>query len=114
MKKDIWFPLYVNDYLGDTMHLTAEQHGVYMLLLMSYYRNGGPLPDSLNRLAATAKLSPKEFKDHVPVMAEFFHISDGFWHHKRADEEIKESRTRREKAKNAADARYKKERLRVI
>ena len=33
-----YMQFYVADYLADTTHLTAEEHGAYMLLLFSYWQ----------------------------------------------------------------------------
>ena len=108
-KKDIWVPLYINDYLGDTMHLTTEQHGMYFLLLMAYYRNRGPLPDDHSRLAVIAGLPPKTFKANLPLLQEFFEIKDGKWFHARSDKEIADANVRKDKAKKAAEARHERE-----
>jgi uncharacterized protein YdaU (DUF1376 family) len=87
-RPDTWMPLFIGDYLADTMHLTHIQHGIYMLLIMAYWRNGGPLADNAGQLAAIAKCSPQEWRKHCSVIARFFHIEDGYWLHKRIDAEL--------------------------
>jgi uncharacterized protein YdaU (DUF1376 family) len=81
-------PLYIGDYLADTMHLSHSQHGIYMLLIMAYWRNGGALPDDANQLSAIAKCSASEWRKHLPVISRFFHIENGSWFHKRIDAEL--------------------------
>lgn len=110
-KTDAWMPLWIGDYLADTQHLTRDEHGAYLLMLMTYWRNGGPLPDDDRRLAAIVKASPKEWKALRPVMAEFFNVANGVWTQKRVDSELMDSAERSEKAasraKKAAEARWK-------
>lgn len=88
-KKDIWMPLNIGDYIADTMSLTAEQHGVYLLLLMDYWKSG-PLADDDAQLASTGKVPLKEWKAKIgPVIRRFFRkAEDGLLHQKRADMEI--------------------------
>lgn len=93
-KSDKWMPLWIGDYLADTQHLTRDEHGAYFLLMMAYWRNGGPLLDDPKRLAATVKATPQEWKSLRPTLAEFFSISDGMWNHKRIDREIANSVSR--------------------
>lgn len=49
--------LWVGDYLGDTRHLTTEQHGAYLLLLMSMWRLGGSVPADDDKLARLSGLT---------------------------------------------------------
>jgi uncharacterized protein YdaU (DUF1376 family) len=101
---DTWMPLYIGDYLADTMHLNHAQHGIYLLLIMAYWRNGGPLPDDAGQLAAIAKCSPAEWRKHQPVIKTFFHVSDGNWSHKRIDAELDHALAINEQRRNAGKA----------
>lgn len=82
-----WMPLYVADYLADTGHLSAAEHGAYLLLIMHYWSSGA-LPDDDRKLARIARLSDREWKSARPTIVEFF--SDG-WRHERIEAELAEA-----------------------
>lgn len=51
MSKTPFMPLWVSDFLGDTMDLDASEIGAYMLLLMAQWnRDGGSLPNDSEKL----------------------------------------------------------------
>lgn len=89
-KPDIWMPLYIGDYLADTMHLTTEQHGAYLLLIMAYWKNGGAISSSDQSLAATCRLSPDAWSMHKHTLASFFDTESDpmLWIHVRAEKEM--------------------------
>ena len=109
-KTDAWMPLWIGAYLADTQHLSRDEHGGYLLLLMAYWRAGAALPDDDKRLAAIVKASPKEWKAIRPTLAEFFTVGAGVWTHKRVEHELTDSLGRKAKAsskgKAGADARW--------
>lgn len=82
--KNPWMPLYVGDYLANTQHLTTEQHGAYLLLIMHYWVNGG-LPTEAAQLMAIARLTPSKWFSNQMAIANFF---DGHWRHSRIDAEL--------------------------
>jgi uncharacterized protein YdaU (DUF1376 family) len=81
-------PLWIGSYLADTLHLSRDEHGGYLLLIMAYWRSDNPLPDDDKKLAAIVRATPKEWKTLKPVMAEFFDCSNGVWRHQRIDQEL--------------------------
>jgi uncharacterized protein YdaU (DUF1376 family) len=111
VKTDIWMPVFIGDYLADTMHLTTEQHGAYLLLLFHLWRRGS-LRDDDAVLAKISGLGETAWNLHRPALAEFFKIHDGLWQHGRVDKEkarvaaTKKSMTK--KAKSAASSRWRK------
>jgi len=66
--------LYVADYLGDTRHLTTEQHGAYLLLLMTMWRADGHLPNDDKKLARIASCTPSRWAKIKDEVMEFFAI----------------------------------------
>jgi uncharacterized protein YdaU (DUF1376 family) len=111
VKTDIWMPVFIGDYLADTMHLTTEQHGAYLLLLFHMWRRGS-LRDDDATLAKISGLGESDWKTQRPVLAEFFKIHDGLWQHGRVEKErarvgaTKQSMSK--KAKSAASSRWSK------
>lgn len=87
---DTWMPLYIGDYLSDTMHLTCEQSGAYLHLIMHYWR-AGSLPASDVALAQIARLPLKAWKAHREIIEPFFRVDAGRWTHKRIDAERERS-----------------------
>ena len=70
----MWMPVYIGDYLADTMHLSTEQHGAYLLLLFHLWRRDA-LPDDDKELAKISGLSRQSWNKVRPVLAAFFRSS---------------------------------------
>lgn len=94
-------PLYVADYRADTAHLSAAQHGAYLLLIMHYWATGS-LPNDDGALARIACMLPAEWKKNRATIAGFFAPD---WTHKRIDEEL--ARARELSSKRAAIAKQR-------
>jgi uncharacterized protein YdaU (DUF1376 family) len=54
-------PLFVDAYLADTTHLTAEESGAYLHLLMAMWRRNGEIPDDDDDLARISRVAPKRW-----------------------------------------------------
>jgi uncharacterized protein YdaU (DUF1376 family) len=109
-----WMPLYIGDYLSNTMHLNTEQHGAYLLLIMAYWDKGGALPHDDMKLSAICKLTEKAWSKNKSIIAEFFDLESNskLWVHHRIEKEIADGNKRREsateKGKTGAAARWGK------
>lgn len=83
--------LYVADYLGDTRHLTTEQHGAYLLLLMAMWRANGTLPDEETRLARMVGLSVVKWRKIAADVMAFFVRADGLISQRRLTLELQKA-----------------------
>jgi uncharacterized protein YdaU (DUF1376 family) len=104
--------LYPSDYIGDTRHLSTEQHGAYLLLLMAMWNAGGVLPADDGKLARITGLTLRKWRRHKPDILAFFHLEDGRLRHKRIDRDLQTareiSRKRSEAGRAGVDARLNK------
>ena len=104
-------PVYIGDYLADTMHLSTEQHGAYLLLLFHLWRRG-ILQDDDVVLAQITGLPISAWSICRAVLAEFFEIHDGLWHHGRVERErirvAAKQQSNASRAKLGASSRWNK------
>ncbi len=85
-KTDIWMPLFIGDYIADTIGFSLEEHGGYLLSIMAYWRKGGALSDSemqgiCNRVSN--RVCDRYVKESVDGVV--------FWRHSRIDKELKDA-----------------------
>jgi uncharacterized protein YdaU (DUF1376 family) len=104
---DTWMPLYIGDYLADTMHLSAVEHGAYLLLLMHSWRNG-PLPNDDRVLAGIARVEQRAWAKGIgsTVKGFFTKGADGRLHQKRLDAERERVEVISDKRRSAAASRH--------
>jgi len=95
-------PVYIGDYLADTIDLTNAEHGAYLKSLFMYWRKGGALTEE-----ELKKVCGKD----IHRVCQFYIWMDGKWHHKRVDIELglawKRKLAAEEKAKKSLEARRK-------
>ena len=107
-----YMQLYIADYLADTMHLSTEEHGAYLLLMFNYWQTGRPIPK--NRLSKIARLSNDRWDAVEPSLKEFFNDTGTEWVQERIErdlEAVKNSISQKSAAgKASAEARKTKKR----
>ena len=98
---------HLGDWIAGTSILSATERGVYMDLLVRYYKEERPIMQTECKRIARA-YAPVEQEAMHYVLETFFTLEDGSYRHKRCDEEIEKAQAVAEKRKRAADARWSK------
>jgi uncharacterized protein YdaU (DUF1376 family) len=82
----------VDKYLGDTTHLTTEQHGAYLLLLMAMWKRDGRLLNDESQLATIAHMTPTKWRTSRSTVLCFFSIDGDSLIQKRLTEELQRAK----------------------
>lgn len=81
-------PLFTDAYLADTRHLSAQEHGAYLLLLMTAWRFPDcRLPDDDAKLSKWACVDGRTWKRIKPIVMSFWTSENGTWTQKRLAQE---------------------------
>lgn len=69
----------IDEYLANTMHLTTEGHGAYLLLIMYYWQTGKAIPK--DRLMSITRLPPDRWAQvEIDLISLFTETPSGAWH----------------------------------
>lgn len=98
---------HIGDWMSSTSLLSATERGVYMDLLCIYYSTERPLMRS--QCDRIARAYAKEERDALEyVLQEYFVEENGYFYHRRCEQEIEACRDKSEKARLSAKARWQK------
>lgn len=110
-----WMPLYVADYLADTLDLSTEETAVYLLLLMiAWRRPDGCLPNDMKFLkralsSCVTDMHGNRFNKVVPKVVDRFFVlgNDGNLHNKRLTKEREKTEKFSETQRENANKRWR-------
>lgn len=101
-------PLFGDAYLADTRHLSLEEHGAYLQLLMIAWRiEGCCLPDDDARLSRMLSVTPGKWKKLKPAVMAFWECSEGQWRQRRLTKERAFVEEKSATNRASAEARWK-------
>ena len=96
MSERPFMQLYVSDFVGDTLSLSTEQIGAYLLLLIALWNGDGTLPADDAKLARITRLSLKKWRSAAAELMPFFDVDQGRITHSRLTKELQKVERQRE------------------
>lgn len=96
-------PIFTDAYLADTRHLTAAEHGAYLLLLISAWRmTDCSLPDDDQLMSRCAAMDVRTWRQHKSTVMQFWKLGDDQkWRQARLTDERKSAVEQRRKNADA-------------
>ena len=99
-----YYQHHIGDFTRDTANLDDHQLATYMRMIWAYYADESPMPDDCERIAFAVRSNEKTVG---LLLQHYFTLTPDGWRHNRCDREINEYRSKAEKARNSANARWK-------
>jgi uncharacterized protein YdaU (DUF1376 family) len=94
MGKPHYFRFFTGDYRRATPHLTTEEHGAYLLIIMAMFDGGGDLPNDPVLLQRASTVKPHRWPRVWKTLAPFFTVEGDRIFQKRIKEEFRTSSLR--------------------
>lgn len=112
MSKPAALPLFGDSYLADTTHLTTEEHGAYLLLMIAAWRQPEcSLPLDDRKLARIAGLSGKKWTSIKETILEFWTVENDRIYQARLRKEHVYVCQKSEANRKSAEARWNKQHI---
>ena len=106
-----YMPLWTDAYLSDTDHLSFEEHGIYLKLLMLMWRIPGcQIPNDEGWICRRLRVSKTQFQEQVkPLMEEFLDNTGNYITSRRLQREFTASKNRSRQQSVRAKSRWNKD-----
>ena len=102
-----YYQFNISDYLSHTQHFDEMEDLAYRRMLDLYYLHESPLPEDIQELAKLIRM--RTHSDCIAyVLQECFKLKKDGYHNARADKEIKNYKSKSDKASASAKARWAK------
>lgn len=98
-----YYQHHIGDFIKDTANLDDHQLATYLRLLWAYYDTESPITGDIEDVAFAMRSDEKTVR---LLLRHYFFQQDDGWHHSRCDRELEEYRTKKDKARNSAAARW--------
>lgn len=100
-----YYQHHIGDFVKATANLNDHQLVTYLRMMWAYYDTEEPFDaDSCDRIAFAMRSDEKTVS---LILQHYFFLSEGKWHHARVDREISGYRSKADKARASANARWK-------
>lgn len=99
----------IGDYRKDTGHLSLLEHGIYRMLLDTYYLSDGVMEaDDAKIMRTHCVRTADEQQAYKNVISDFFQLRDGHYFHTGCDKVLGRIYEKSDKARASAQARWDK------